>query len=216
MTNSVKISLLLIVLAGITTLTMIRSSNDTSGAVDTQSETEADATADSADNPPANVADGAAAGATTDAVADGAAVGATTNTVAESADSSPTNVADGAATGATTDAVADGAAESGHAEYRKISSAEAKTMMDDGDVNILDVRTEAEYAEAHVPGAMLLPDSEVGGRAADLLPDKNSVILVYCRSGGRSARAARELVGMGYTNVYDFGGIIDWPYDTVK
>jgi rhodanese-related sulfurtransferase len=79
---------------------------------------------------------------------------------------------------------------------------------------LLDVRTDSEFAERHIPGAFLLPDYDIGSKAAEVLPDKDALILVYCRTGKRSANAANELVGMGYTNVYDFGGIVDWPYET--
>jgi len=100
-------------------------------------------------------------------------------------------------------------------EYRKISAQEAKKMLDANPKAILlDVRTEAEYREKHIPGAILLPNNEIRSRAADVLPDRNALILVYCYSGGRSSGAALELVNMGYSNVYDFGGIINWPYAT--
>lgn len=99
----------------------------------------------------------------------------------------------------------------------KITAEEAKHLMDGGeDVVILDVRTQEEFDEGHIEGALLLPDTEVAKKAQDVLPDKDAMILVYCRSGRRSALAADELVKMGYTDVRDFGGIIDWPYETVK
>jgi rhodanese-related sulfurtransferase len=106
-------------------------------------------------------------------------------------------------------------AEQSAPEYRAISPETAKAMMDADSVIILDVRTQEEYDEGHIEGAMLIPDFEVAKRAAELLPDKNAVILVYCRAGRRSERAARILVDMGYTAVYDFGGIMDWPYEIV-
>ena len=81
---------------------------------------------------------------------------------------------------------------------------------------ILDVRTESEFNEAHIPDAMLLPDYEIIERAEEVLPDKDKMILVYCRSGRRSKNASAELAAMGYTNVWEFGGIIDWPYDVVS
>jgi phage shock protein E len=100
------------------------------------------------------------------------------------------------------------------AEYRKITPEEAKVRMDSGDeVLILDVRTREEYDEGHIPGAVLLPNEEIGREAPALLPDKGAEILIYCRSGRRSAEAANKLVALGYTGVYDFGGIIDWPYE---
>ena len=101
--------------------------------------------------------------------------------------------------------------------YRKISAMQAYQMMQDSNEYVLlDVRSLEEFKEKHISGATLIPDVEIGSRAAKELPDKNALILVYCRSGGRSAKAANELVGMGYANVYDFGGIVDWPYETVK
>ena len=89
-------------------------------------------------------------------------------------------------------------------------------MMDDGNVIILDVRTEAEYAESHIAGAILIPDTEIHIKAPGLLTDKKQTILVYCRAGVRSERAARALIELGYTNVYDFGGITEWPYETTS
>lgn len=100
-------------------------------------------------------------------------------------------------------------------EYRKITPEQAKEMIDGGKVVILDVRTSEEFDEAHIAGAVLLPDYDMEARAFEVLTDKAETILVYCRSGRRSEAAAKTLVHMGYGNVYDFGGIIDWPYDTV-
>jgi len=109
------------------------------------------------------------------------------------------------------------AAAAGEAVYHKITAGEAKDIMDAGDPYILlDVRTAEEYQESHIDGAQLLPSGELADRAASELPDQQAVILVYCRSGARSAGAAKALVAMGYTNVYDMGGIIDWPYGTVS
>jgi len=102
-------------------------------------------------------------------------------------------------------------------EYRKISAEEAKKMLDENSGAILlDVRTEAEHKEQRIPGSMLLPNNEIKNKAKDLLPDKDALILIYCRSGGRSANAAHTLIDMGYTNVFDMGGIINWPYETEK
>ncbi len=100
--------------------------------------------------------------------------------------------------------------------FVKISAQEAKKMMDAGGVVILDVRTQEEYAEGHIADAILLPDSEVASRAAEVLPDKEAPVLVYCRSGRRSALAAQSLKDLGYSRIYDFGGIQDWPFETVK
>lgn len=98
-----------------------------------------------------------------------------------------------------------------------ITALDAKEIMDsETDHVILDVRTEEEYAEGHIPGAVLIPDYEIATRAEEELPDKDQMLLVYCRSGRRSKIAAEALVGLGYTNVYEFGGIIDWPYETEK
>ena len=101
------------------------------------------------------------------------------------------------------------------AEYHKISAKEAKKMLDENpDAILLDVRNESEYKEEHIPRAILLPVNEIGTKAKEKLPDKDALILVYCRSGGRSRNAANILVSLGYTKVYDFGGIMSWPYET--
>ncbi len=102
------------------------------------------------------------------------------------------------------------------AAYRKITPEEAKEMMDAGDVIILDVRTETEFAEGHIENAVLLPDYDIEVNASEILTDKSAVILVYCRSGVRSEAAAKKLAQMGYATVYDIGGIIDWPYEKVN
>ena len=98
--------------------------------------------------------------------------------------------------------------------YMNITAQEAKKVMDSctGYI-ILDVRSRQEYEEGHIPGAMLIPDSEIKDRAEVELPDKAQLILVYCRSGRRSKLAAQALVELGYTNIMEFGGIIDWPYE---
>lgn len=101
-------------------------------------------------------------------------------------------------------------------EYIRISAEEAKTIIDSEDVIILDVRTQDEFDSGHIENAVLLPVTEITDNAEEVLPEKDAKILVYCRSGNRSATAARELIRMGYTNVYDFGGINTWPYETVK
>ncbi len=100
--------------------------------------------------------------------------------------------------------------------YHKITAQQAHTMMVEGQPYILlDVRTKAEFDTQHIDGALLIPDDEIVARAAESLPDKDALILIYCRSGRRSALAGKALADMGYTRVYDFGGIIDWPYETV-
>ena len=100
--------------------------------------------------------------------------------------------------------------------YMQITAQEAKEIMDtETGYVILDDRTESEYAEGHIKGAVLIPDTEIGKRAEKELTDKEQLILVYCRSGRRSKNAAEELANLGYTNVKEFGGIISWPYETV-
>jgi len=101
--------------------------------------------------------------------------------------------------------------------YQKITAEEAYQIMQDTDpYMLLDVRTNEEFKEKRIDGAVLIPDYEIRSRAATELPDKNALLLIYCRSGRRSANVAKELIEMGYTNVYDFGGINDWPYDTIS
>ncbi|MDO5112426.1 MAG: rhodanese-like domain-containing protein, partial [Clostridia bacterium] len=103
------------------------------------------------------------------------------------------------------------------AEYHKLTPEQAKASMDAGEEYMLvDVRTQEEFDQKHIPGALVLPNEEIGDDAPVLLPDKDATILLYCRSGRRSREAAEKLVAIGYTNVYDFGGIIDWPYETIE
>ena len=110
-----------------------------------------------------------------------------------------------------------GCSDGGSAAYDQISGAEAKALMDsESGYIIIDARTHEEYDQGHIPGAILIPEYEIANRAEKELPDKNQLILVYCRSGRRSKIAAEELVKLGYTNVKEFGGIIDWEYETVK
>lgn len=100
--------------------------------------------------------------------------------------------------------------------YSKITAKEAKEMIDkNSNITILDVRTEEEFKTGHIDGAILIPDTDISDKAKETLTDKSATILVYCRSGRRSALAAADLVKLGYSNVYDFGGIIDWNYDIV-
>ncbi len=103
------------------------------------------------------------------------------------------------------------------AEYHKITAEQAKERLDSGDkLILLDVRTQEEFDAGHIDGAILLPNETItDSEQPDILPDLDAEILIYCRSGNRSAQAAKKLVAQGYTNVYDFGGIIDWPYETV-
>ena len=96
-----------------------------------------------------------------------------------------------------------------------ITAEEAKKLMDsESGYVILDVRTEQEYAESHIPGSILIPDYEISEKAESVLTDKDQLILVYCRSGRRSKNAAAQLEEMGYTRIREFGGILDWPYET--
>ena len=99
--------------------------------------------------------------------------------------------------------------------YRQITMDEAVAMMEEEkDYIILDVRTAAEFNEEHIPGAVNIPNETIGTDAIPELPDKDQLILVYCRSGNRSKQASEKLVKLGYTNVVEFGGIIDWPGET--
>ncbi len=106
--------------------------------------------------------------------------------------------------------------KSSNSSYTKITGKEAKEMMDhNNNYVILDVRTKEEYDSGHIKDAILIPNTDIIEKAEEALPDKSVPILIYCRSGRRSALAASDLVDLGYTEVYDFGGIIDWDYDIV-
>lgn len=107
-----------------------------------------------------------------------------------------------------------GSSETG---YQKISQEEAKEMMDAGEVLILDVREQEEYDSGHIPGAVLLPVGSIDEKtAADVIPETDTVVLVYCRSGNRSKKAAQALAELGYAGIYEFGGINTWPYEIEK
>ncbi len=96
----------------------------------------------------------------------------------------------------------------------RISPQEAQKRLSSGeDIILLDVRTQREYEEKHIPGSLLIPVDELGKRAEAELPDKNKVFFVYCRSGNRSTAASNILAGLGYKEVFNLGGIIDWPYE---
>ena len=100
--------------------------------------------------------------------------------------------------------------------YRQINMDEAITMMEEeSSYIILDVRTPEEFAKKHIPGALNIPNETIGTEEIPELPDKDQLILVYCRSGNRSKQASEKLVALGYTNIVEFGGINDWPGDTV-
>ena len=100
--------------------------------------------------------------------------------------------------------------------YEQITAKEAKKIMDtEKNYIVLDVRTEEEYNEGHIEGAVLIPDYEINTKAESILKDKEQLLLVYCRSGRRSKLAAESLAALGYTNIKEFGGIIDWQYEIV-
>lgn len=103
---------------------------------------------------------------------------------------------------------------SNSSSYQQVDAETAKELMDtENDYVILDARTQAEYDQGHIPGAILIPHDTVATAAEDALPDKDQLILVYCRSGNRSKQASQALVDLGYTNVIEFGGINNWPYE---
>lgn len=99
--------------------------------------------------------------------------------------------------------------------YQRITSEKAKAMIEEqGYLVILDVRNQDEYDRGHIPGAVLLPLRSIDElSAAEVIPTKDTSVLVYCQSGGRSKTAAKTLVGLGYTQIYDLGGIVNWPYE---
>lgn len=103
-----------------------------------------------------------------------------------------------------------------NAVYHKLTPQEAKARLDQGGVILLDVRRQDEYDMGHIPGAILLPNEDIGDTPPAELPDQGAEILLYCRSGRRSKEAARKLANLGYVNVYDMGGIADWPFAIEK
>lgn len=108
-------------------------------------------------------------------------------------------------------------AQSEESTYRQINVEEADAMMEEeSGYLILDVRTAEEYSEKHIPGAINIPNETIGTEDIPELPDKEQLILVYCRSGNRSKQAAEKLVKLGYTNIVEFGGINDWTGETVS
>ena len=110
-----------------------------------------------------------------------------------------------------------GAVNSTNNIYRRISMDEAVAMMErESGYIILDVRTPAEFAEKHIPNAINVPNESIGTAEISELPDKNQLIMVYCRSGRRSKEASEKLVKLGYTNIIEFGGIIDWKGDIIS
>jgi len=109
------------------------------------------------------------------------------------------------------------AAEPVNPTYRQITMSEAVEMMSwETNYIILDVRTLEEYRDGHIPGAINIPNEDIGTKEPLELPDKDQLILVYCRSGNRSKQASRKLAELGYTNIVEFGGIFDWPGETVS
>ena len=101
--------------------------------------------------------------------------------------------------------------------YRQISTRDAIAMMEEEtDYIILDVRTAEEFKEKRIPGAINVPNETIGTEEIPELPDKEQLILVYCRSGNRSKQASEKLAALGYTNIVEFGGINDWPGETVS
>ena len=109
-----------------------------------------------------------------------------------------------------------GMAEAKNASFQIIDYKKAKMMMDKGGVTIVDVRRQDEYDAGHIKGAILVPNESIKNTDPKALPDKNAVLLVYCRTGIRAKDASQKLANLGYKNVYDFGGITDWPYEKVK
>ena len=108
-------------------------------------------------------------------------------------------------------------AQSEESTYRQVNAEEAATMMEEeSSYIILDVRTTEEYSEKHIPGAINIPNETIGTEDIPELPDKEQLILVYCRSGNRSKQASEKLVKQGYTNIVEFGGINDWTGETVS
>ena len=102
------------------------------------------------------------------------------------------------------------------AAYQKISAEEAYEMMASQEVVVVDVRTQEEYDGGHIENAVLVPNESIVSEMPEAPPDKEATLLVYCRSGRRSKDAAEKLLELGYQSVYDFGGVIDWPYELVK
>ena len=101
--------------------------------------------------------------------------------------------------------------------YMNINAEKAKDMMENlEEFVLLDARSEEEFSEGHIPGAIVIPHEEVSERAESEIPEKDVPVFVYCRSGRRSKIAAEALVALGYSEVYEFGGIIDWPYEIEK
>lgn len=99
--------------------------------------------------------------------------------------------------------------------FKMINAVEAKKIMDSTSCKILDVRTEEEFNESHIDNAILLPLDEIDENVEEVFKDKNETILVYCKSGVRSKYASQIMTQKGYTNIFEFGGIIDWPFEVI-
>lgn len=99
--------------------------------------------------------------------------------------------------------------------YTNISPKDAVDVIKgDSEAVLIDVRTPEEFRVVRIPGSVLIPDYEIKDKIANVVPDKDTTVIVYCRSGNRSRNAAKTLIDMGYTKIFDLGGIMDWPYDT--
>ena len=126
---------------------------------------------------------------------------------------------DGGMTGGSSNGMMEGSNMAGKSDaanaYRKITAEEGKALMDQGGVTVVDVRTPQEYADGHVPGAINIPNEDIGSTPPSELNSLDDKLVVYCRTGVRSKQASDKLVSMGFTDVNDMGGIVDWPYDTV-
>ena len=114
-------------------------------------------------------------------------------------------------------ALAGCAGEAKENTYQQITQEKAREMMENPEVIILDVREQAEFDAGHIPGALLLPVGQITGEtAAQVIPEQDTVVLVYCRSGNRSKTASQALADLGYSAIYEFGGINTWPYEVEK
>ncbi|WP_331472602.1 rhodanese-like domain-containing protein [Enterocloster hominis (ex Hitch et al. 2024)] len=145
----------------------------------------------------------------------GAAPGQDNMAAQDSQDSMDSNESQGSMDAQASQGNMDAQTTQGESVYHKISAEEAKVMMDKGGVTVVDVRREDEYAAGHIPGSILVPNEGIRDTQPEELPDLDAVLLVHCRTGVRSKQASDKLLEIGYKNVYDFGGIVDWPYETV-
>lgn len=122
----------------------------------------------------------------------------------------------GCMSGGTSNSGSSSSSSSGSTGYTTISVEQAKQLIDAGGVTIVDVRTQSEYEQGHIPGAILVPLDTIGSTQPSALPNKDATLLVYCRTGVRSAQASAALVKLGYTHINNMdGGITAWKYDTV-